>query len=163
MPLLAAFVDKGGEGGGDYALVIFHDPGLCHIISEPVTGLDEGTHNIKGGDLLKVPPPFRSSATLLPPKGREEWESVCPGSQWRLLAPWMKNERTLQDPFSVVSLNSMNTGPSQEDLTGPPPVDDEDPAAAAAEAVERGEDDSAALEDKAPLGLPMGGTSVDFD
>jgi len=56
----------------------------------------------------------------------------------------------------------MNTGPSQEDLTGPPPVDDEDPAAAAAEAVERGEDDSAALEDKAPLGLPMGGTSVDL-
>jgi len=63
----SCFVDKGGEGGGDYVLVIFHDPGLCHIISEPVTGLDEGTHNIKGGDLLKVPPPSEA----VPPSSPE--------------------------------------------------------------------------------------------
>jgi len=56
----------------------------------------------------------------------------------------------------------MNTGPSREGLTGPPPVDEEDPVAAAAEAVERGKEDSAALEDEAPLGLPAGGTSIDL-
>jgi len=58
----------------------------------------------------------------------------------------------------VVSLNSMNTGPSQEDLTGPPPVDDEDPAAAAAEAVERGEDDLSSLGGQGTLGSPHGWT-----
>ena len=62
----------------------------------------------------------------------------------------------------MVSLNSVNTGVSQEGLTGPPPVDEEEPAAAAAEAVERGEEDSAAFEDKAPLGLPAGGTSINL-
>ena len=63
----------------------------------------------------------------------------------------------------MVSLNGVNTGPSQEGLTGPPLVEEEeDPAAAAAEAVDRGEEDEAAFEDKVPLGLPMGGTSVNL-
>ena len=63
----------------------------------------------------------------------------------------------------MVSLNGVNTGPSREGLTGPPPVDEEEgSAAAAAGAVEGGREDSAALEDEAPLGLPAGGTSVDL-
>jgi len=56
----------------------------------------------------------------------------------------------------------INTGTSWEGLTGPPPVEVEEPAAAAAEVVERGEDDSVALEDEAPLGLPSGGTSINL-
>jgi len=55
----------------------------------------------------------------------------------------------------------VNTRTSQEGLTGPLPVEVED-SAAAAEAVERGEEDSVALADGAPLGLPEGGTSIDL-
>jgi len=73
-----------------------------------------------------------------------------------------EDREVLWDPLGVVSLKGMNTGFSREGLTGPPPVDEEGPAAAAAEAVERGEEDSAALEDEAPLGLPSGGTSIDL-
>jgi len=62
----------------------------------------------------------------------------------------------------VSPAKGVNTGLSQVGLTGPLPVDEEAPVAAAAEAVERGEEDSAALEDEAPLGLPEGGTSVDL-
>ena len=56
--------------------------------------------------------------------------------------------------------NRVNTGTSQEGLTGPPPVEEEEPAAA--DAVERGEEDSAVFEDEAPLGLPTGGMSIDL-
>ena len=49
-----------------------------------------------------------------------------------------KEQEVLQDPLGVVSLKGVNTGASQEGLTGPPPVEVEDPDTAAAEAVERG-------------------------
>ena len=74
-----------------------------------------------------------------------------------------EEREVFRDPLGVVSLKGVNTGLSLEGLTGPPPVDEEEESAAtAAGAVEGEEEDSAAFEDKAPLGLPAGGTNVDL-
>ena len=63
----------------------------------------------------------------------------------------------------MVSLDKgVNTRTLWEGLIRPSPVKVEDPAAAAAEAVGRGQADSVALENDAPLGLPAGGTSIDL-
>jgi len=111
----------------------------------------------------KSPPPPSEAVPPSAPKG-EGGVGVGMSRDSRETKGSLDEEwEVLQDPLGVVSLKGMNTGPSWEGLTGPPPVDEEEePVAAAADAVERGEEDSVAFEDKAPLGLPAGGTSVDL-
>ena len=111
----------------------------------------------------KSPPP---PSEAVPPSSpvREGGVGVGVSRDSRETEGSLDEEReVLRDPLGVVSLNGVNTGPSRDGLTGPPPVEEEEePAAAAADAVERGEEDSAAFEDAAPFGLPAGGTSVDL-
>ena len=112
---------------------------------------------------LKSPPPPSEAVPPSSPEGEGGVGVGVPRELREMDGSLDEEQEVLWDPFGVVSLNGMNTGPSQEGLTRPPPVEEEeDPVAAAAEAVERGEEDSAAFEDEAPLGLPSGGTSIDL-